>query len=73
MSFKKLNSQILYALEINNFEQLLPLQLKALLVIKGGVNIFVQTSRLWKNNYYYAKIEMYRRRRYTSCINFSQN
>ncbi len=46
MSFKKWNSQILNALETNNFEQLLPLQLKALLVIKGGVNIFVQTSKL---------------------------
>ncbi|APY00380.1 DEAD/DEAH box helicase [Lacinutrix venerupis] len=40
MSFKKLNPQILEALENNNFEAPTPLQKKILPIIKGGANVF---------------------------------
>lgn len=40
MSFKKLNPEILEALEINKFEAPTPLQTKALPIIKGGANAF---------------------------------
>ncbi|WP_055445836.1 DEAD/DEAH box helicase [Lacinutrix mariniflava] len=45
MSFKKLNPEILEALEINNFEAPTPLQKKALPVIKGGANVFCIGSK----------------------------
>lgn len=45
MSFKKLNPQILEALETNNFEAPTPLQKKALPIIKGGANVFCVGSK----------------------------
>ncbi|AUC81307.1 DEAD/DEAH box helicase [Lacinutrix sp. Bg11-31] len=45
MSFKKLNPEILEALEINDFEAPTPLQKKALPVIKGGANVFCIGSK----------------------------
>jgi len=45
MSFKKLNPQILEALEFNNFEAPTPLQKKALPIIKGGANVFCIGSK----------------------------
>ncbi|WP_452224549.1 DEAD/DEAH box helicase [Lacinutrix chionoecetis] len=40
MSFKKLNPEILEALETNNFEAPTPIQKKVLPIIKGGANVF---------------------------------
>lgn len=45
MSFKKLNPEILEALEINDFEAPTPLQKKALPIIKGGANVFCIGSK----------------------------
>lgn len=45
MSFKKLNSEILEALEINDFEAPTPLQKSALPIIKGGANVFCIGSK----------------------------
>jgi superfamily II DNA/RNA helicase len=45
MSFKKLNPEILEALEINDFEAPTPLQKTALPVIKGGANVFCIGSK----------------------------
>ncbi|WP_290699388.1 DEAD/DEAH box helicase [Lacinutrix sp.] len=45
MSFKKLNPEILEALEINNFEAPTPLQKKVLPIIKGGANVFCIGSK----------------------------
>jgi len=45
MSFKKLNPEILEALEINNFEAPTTLQKKALPIIKGGANVFCIASK----------------------------
>lgn len=45
MSFKKLNTEILEALEINDFEAPTPLQKTALPVIKGGANVFCIGSK----------------------------
>lgn len=45
MSFKKLNPEILEALEINDFEAPTPLQKTALPIIKGGANVFCIGSK----------------------------
>ncbi len=45
MSFKKLNPEILEALEINDFEAPTPLQKIALPIIKGGANVFCIGSK----------------------------
>jgi len=45
MFFKKLNPEILEALEINNFEAPTTLQKKALPIIKGGANVFCIASK----------------------------
>jgi superfamily II DNA/RNA helicase len=45
MSFEKLNTEILEALETNNFEAPTPLQKKALPIIKGGSNLFCIGSK----------------------------